>query len=369
MHVGHRHFCACIGIVAGLLSAESPLACEDIAVLSRDARFLVLSGDTLEEKDVGNLWWLGIRGVDFVIPGSTLERAGVRSDRRVDLATGTWLGPESALALIRDLGRSQVSPSEMPIVVDSSLTKAWWIDDSPGSRLIGIRDANQQSTIVVYGSDLDQQAEWIATPPTLGLGVACVDGQRTIIGGLRTRLITADNRVIGAEQLRRPSASGDYRLLGTAPIGCIGLMANFVEAEAEEDVNSSRTKLRTIDLATNKLGAEFQAKRVARGILFARGTRLFQQDLFATPDSGGGYHVTPTGLLRVLDTQNGSVLRSAELHGAGELRGAGEKSRLFCRGENERVLITGPNELHLVDLTTLSIVASWSIPFESYFAF
>lgn len=362
MHVGHRHFCACIGMVVGLLGTQSALACEDLAVLSRDARFLVLSGDTLEEKDVGNLWWLGIRGVDLVIPGSTLERAGVLSDQRVDPATGTRLGPESALALIRDLGRSQVSPGETPIVVDSSITKAWWIDDSPSSRLIGVRHANQKYTIAVYGSDLDQQAEWSATPPGLGLGVACVDGQRTIIGGLRTRLIAADNRLIATERIGQSSSDG-YRLLGAAPIGCIGLMGDFVEQPAEGDVNSSQIKLRTIDLATNRLGAEFRAKRVAQSILFARGTRLLQQDLFATPADGGGYRVTPTGRLRVLETQNGSVIRS------GELRSAGETSRLLCRGESERVLITGPYELHLIDLTTLSIVASRSIPFESYFAF
>lgn len=363
MHVRHRHFCACIGIVIGLLSDQSPLACEDMAVLSRDARFLVLSGDTLEEKDVGNLWWLGIRGVDLVIQGSTLERAGVQSDKRVDPATGTWLGPEAALAVIRDLGRSQLSPRDTAFAVDSSLTKAWWIDDSPGSRLIGVRHANEQHTIAVYGSDLDQRAEWIATPPDLGLGVACVDGQRTIIGGLRSRLIASDNRLIATERLRQPSSSGDYRLLGATPVGCIGLVGDFVEQPAEEDINSSQITLRTIDLATNKLGAEFRAKRVARSILFARGTRLLQQELFATPAEGGGYRVTPTGRLRVLNTQDGSTLRSAEL------RSAGETSRLFCRGEKERVLISGPNELHLVDLTTLSIVASRSIPFESYFVF
>jgi hypothetical protein len=46
----------------GALTVANAFAGEDIAVLSRDARFVVLSADMLAERDVGNLWWLGIRG-------------------------------------------------------------------------------------------------------------------------------------------------------------------------------------------------------------------------------------------------------------------------------------------------------------------
>ena len=91
MHITARK---CARLMAGAFVAmagwNGAAACEEVAVLSTDARYFVLSGDTLEVTDGGNLWWLGIRGVDFVIPTSTLARAVLWMDSRVDLETGQW---------------------------------------------------------------------------------------------------------------------------------------------------------------------------------------------------------------------------------------------------------------------------------------
>lgn len=64
---------AAIAVTATDLSA----ACEDIAALSDDARYIVLNADDLSIRDVGSLWWLGIRRVESSSPGSTLAAAAL----------------------------------------------------------------------------------------------------------------------------------------------------------------------------------------------------------------------------------------------------------------------------------------------------
>lgn len=358
MHLSSRVVSVCVGMLAGLCCQQTLWACEDIAVVDRNARFLVLDGNTLEEKDVGNLWWLGIRVVDGVIKGSTAERAGVNVDTLVDPATDTrTVGPEGAFLVVRNLGGSSVSARRLSVQMTGN---AWWVDDSTNSRLIVETGSSERRAITVLNPDLSVQIERPAGD--LGLPVACRDAARTIIAGLRSGIVITDDGASSVKEFKFPKTSGDFRNGGLTPVGCIGLMTEFVEHK-QGDINIATTSLRTIDLATDVLGPSFTARRMAELVLFSRGARLLLNELHATGQAETGYRVAPTGRVSVIDTQTGQVLKSAAL------KRAGTASRLFCRGKDEKIVLVSPQHLQLLDLATLSVIASRTIPFDRYFVF
>jgi hypothetical protein len=121
--------------------------------------------------------------------------------------------------------------------------------------------------------------------------------------------------------------------------------------------------VRTIDLATNELGSEFRKGRSSAVAIFGGGTLMFEQELDATREGDIGFRAKPSGRVRVINLQTGDIVRSATLAHAGEI------SRLFCENDRERLVMAARGAIHLVDLSTLSIVASRSLPFDSYFVF
>ena len=67
--------------------------------------------------------------------------------------------------------------------------------------------------------------------------------------------------------------------------------------------------------------------------------------------------------MTVADTSNGEFLREVTLNGSGEM------SRLMCRNEAERVVLSDTGMVHLVDLDSLEIIATQPVPFHRYFVF
>lgn len=58
-------------IAVAVLLGPSANPCEQVAVVSDTAKYLLLDGETLALRDVGDLRWMGVWGIDAVIPGST----------------------------------------------------------------------------------------------------------------------------------------------------------------------------------------------------------------------------------------------------------------------------------------------------------
>ena len=58
-------------IAAAVVLGLSANPCEQVAVVSDTAKYLLLDGETLALRDVGDLRWMGVWGIDAVIPGST----------------------------------------------------------------------------------------------------------------------------------------------------------------------------------------------------------------------------------------------------------------------------------------------------------
>jgi len=179
---------------------------------------------------------------------------------------------------------------------------------------------------------------------------------------MKDRLIAANDAAVRKEPLSKPINLNDSRLLGVIPFGCTALMAENVADANAVDVNADQLAVRTFDLATNQYGPKIQVKRAAENVLVAGGKKLLQQDLLATSEGNGTFRMTPTGRMRIVDTQSGLILKSANLP-------AGSTGRLFCRGEKERLTISAAKKIYLVDAETLSVLASRQIPFSRYFTF
>ena len=336
-------------------------ACEDVAVLSTDARYFVLSGDTLQVMDVGNLWWLGIRGVGSVAPGSSLARAALRTDRRVNLQTGMWTGPSLAVASLQDLGRQLASASDLRLVISSSAYDSYrWVNDDPHDRLLRIHEDGDEFFVSLVRADLTTERQW--RPPTirLGSGVSCVVDERLFIGALETRLEVVDDE-LAVETIAGAQLPDEYRFIDRSH-GCNVLAVPFDARPIAERPSTDVTGL-LVDLSENEVVREFRYMRGARGLLFADGEKYLQQDITLTPADTGGYYVDYTGRVRVVDT------RTSEILGETALEGSGEMSRLLCRNEAERVVLSDNEMVHLLDLDSLEIIATQTVPFVRYFVF
>ena len=218
-----------VAAFAAMAGWSAASACEDIAVLSTDARYLVLSGDTLEVRDVGNLWWLGIRGVDYVIPESTLARAALWTDTRHDLETGMWTGSTSALVSLQDLGRQLGSVSDLRLAISSSAYDSYrWVNDDPQNRLLRIHRDSDEYLVALVRSDLTLERQWRSPlSGRHGSGVSCVMDDRLFIGGLENRLIADGENELVVDPIARAAPNDGYRL-GSVSLGCAVVLA-YVE--------------------------------------------------------------------------------------------------------------------------------------------
>lgn len=340
-----------VAAFAAMAGWSAASACEDIAVLSTDARYLVLSGNTLEIRDVGKLWWLGIRGVDYVIPDSTLARAALWTDSRHDLETGTWTGPTSALVSLQDLGRQLTSVSDLILALSSSEYDSYrWVNDDPQNRLLRIHSNGDEYFVALVRTDLTQERQWRSPIVRLGSGVSCVVDDRLFVGGLEARLFGEGDELV-VESIARRAPSNNYRLVGIS-MGCTVM------------VSEPQLPTLLVDLSTNEVVTEFRAKAQTRVVLFDSGRKLLQQDITRVPVEGvDGHRVGYTGHMTVADTSNGEFLREVTLNGSGEM------SRLMCRNEAERVVLSDTGMVHLVDLDSLEIIATQPVPFHRYFVF
>ena len=107
-------------VTSAAIAFIAPLAspCEDIAVLSHDAKYMLLDGETLATRDVGNLRWMGIWGIDAILPGSTSARFAFLSDSlSAELAIPDESGQfqRSALVVVTNLAERENTASRIAI--------------------------------------------------------------------------------------------------------------------------------------------------------------------------------------------------------------------------------------------------------------
>ncbi len=330
--------------------------CPDIGVLSTDARYLVLDGDTLETRDVGNLWWLGIRNVDNVVHGSTLGGLGLYSDRVMDMATGSFRDDywqTGGLFVLEDLGRQLYHTSKVPGLSDLPNSELQWIASPKDTRPLILRRQNGKSSVSLSDAQLKESPQGSTTLKTLR--AACEDSPGRIFAGGVDHRLSIEQGVVSTDRLARAHRKSGYTMSGRS-LNCLALMVKV----AEEDVTMMHNAI--IDLSTNSILSEYKTKRYVSPVLIANGGRLLQQ-VHAVPKERAS-RVERTDEYRLLDTRDGRVLRSTRLGIDGELQ-----SHSFCSDEREYMVIKSPGRVHLLDPEKLEIVVSRDVPFERYFVF
>ena len=341
------------------LLPRCPSACEDIAVLYGDARYLLLDGDTLAVADVGNLRWLGVWRVQGIIPGSNSGLFAVSADH---LSREHYRGDEtgrypSKLVVVEGLAETDDTRPRVEIGhYDIGYAHARWIGRT--DLLAAWRE--KASRFSVLGKDLKETEGWNVSGYDPDAMLACRNGDRLVVGGSRTRFEEGHG---GTELLAFPQRATKCRTTGTLS----GCLAGFECRRNGKFVNG------VLDLADNAVVSAFEYEssftipkdpadlrpfaRFKDRLLSADGKTLLQQEMHNEPVPGTvAYKTSPTSRLRVLGTASGSVVNE------NNAAPAGRASRLFCPGGRERFVVSGAGEAHLVDLETLEIVATASIP-------
>lgn len=354
-------------MLALLILAQIALPCEDVAILSHDGRYMLMDGSDLTITDVGNLRWKDVWGVDVVIPGSTSDRLAFVTDELRDAA---WrhsdLLPPSALVTVGNLSEADGGQMHMSVSrdYDFEIGDALWIDGTD-ELLVWQR---RRSTFHVLDGRLNIIDEWFA-PNVGGVTMACrQDGQLFIAGGGSRFSRSGDANV--SDVLDRPEGAEDCSLEHQS-VGCRASLGCRRDGEYEKAI---------VDIASNRLVRSFQfddplrtsSERSASSRTYMSslafiggGAGLLRQIEVWVPNPPGAnsFRVKPGALLRVLDTRTGSVV--AENGNAP----TGKASRIFCRGHDERVVLSAAGEVHLIDLITLQPVASARVPFARHFVF
>ena len=372
----------------------APLAnpCEDVAVVSHDAKYMLLDGETLATRDVGNLRWMGIWKVDSVLPGSTSARFSFLSDSlSAELAIPDDSGhfQRSALVVVENLAERDNTASR--IAISHNYEFPWdsqlWIEGT--DQLIGVTDQLvggtwKRSRVTILDEELNKVDAWSAVDWDAGPGepiLACRRGDDLFVATGTSRTVRRKGETI-VDRLAIPDAVQDCRVENRYPrsggvespsVGCRGTLG------CRRDGRYVRA---VVDIADNKVGAWHESQRSAKlldgnraglgvrtylssVVLFAGGNKLLRQQSIWIPDPAGpnAFRTIPGPLLQTVDLQSGQVLKENPSGLTGTV------SRVFCRGMAERTVLSGDRQVHLIDLNTLEPIASVQIPFDRPFVF
>ncbi len=348
------------------------LACEEIAVLYGDGKYLLLDADKLEVVDVGNLRWQGVWEVDLVIAGSSSRRFAVVVDglSGEHHALTRHGGPSEALVAWENLTEEGDTASSVAVSQDYEIHRSFHARWIHGTDRLAVWQ-HETSEFSLVDGNLRRLAKWSVPDLDIGETLACGTEDELIIGGRRHRTRLERTNGIAVDALAFPDGTEDCRMSGPF-LDCLG---GFECRRNGQFVNG------VLDLARNKVMFAFEYRgpftipkdpthsrafaRFENRLLFEDSTRLLQQEVLNTPPWPGtnAYEATPTRRLRVLDTATGRTVVE------NEKAPMGTTSPLLCEGGAERVVVSASGKAHLIDLTTLETIASESIPLGQHFVF
>ena len=364
---------ATAALVVALAQVAWP--CEEIAVLSHDAKYMVMDGKTLDPIEVGNLRWTGVWGVDVVLPGSAATRVAFVSDRLSGALAAQAprdRSEESALVVVANLMEADNTAMRVSFSREYPIGSgdAWWIDGT--DELLVWQE--RQSTFTVLDSRLSVLDEWPVPDGVSTPIMSCRDRDRLYVGARRHRVVRHGDGTVVEALGKADGVEGDCYMepvsLGCrATVGC-GLGDAYEKVILDVASNRAVSKMRFDNAVRNRSGerdASDGTRTVMRSIaLFAGGRKLLRQSEIGTPyppGSSHSYRTRPGATLRALDTvTSGTVVENYDAP-------PGTASRVFCEGADERIVVSGQGRMHLVDLQTLEPIASAAIPFGRHFVF
>ena len=376
---------AAIGF-AGLLALPA-VPCEEIAVLSRDAKFMLLDGETLALRDVGNLRWRGVWGVDAVVAGSSSKRFAFATGKlKADLTRehDSGFSQRGALVVTTNVTEENDTWSGTAISYDYgdfSVGDALWVEGTD-QLLVYHRERSRLSLLETRLHDmrLNELDAWSDAGWEPGAVLACRRAENLFVAAGADRTVRRDGRST-VDALAVPDGFAECRVesrhrgsgVASPTAACRGTMGCRREGRYMRVV---------VDIAENRVVGWYDSQmsaqppgftpvagarmRMSGSLLFSGADRLLlQQDISIRHPDGPTAFKSGTGpLLRAVDTRTGRVLTEYP-EGA-----TGKVARVFCAGKAERTVLAGDGQVHLVDLDTLDTIASAPIPFSRpYFVF
>ena len=351
-------------------------ACRDIAVLSRDAKYLLLDSTTLEIRDSGNLWWLGFRQIDYVYPGSNLNYSAISSETYVDVSTGNRIHvspsirmeptpdmPNVDVYVLENLGRNYQSQEN---VAFADFTELGIANVSRDSR-IRLKWMQNEGVLVFWASTSRIQHSYALLSSFL---------EPIFQFGYESNVFFAQCRIeedyyfsanqkalrvnVGTGQLEIPSWPGpEYEMTYTFD-GCIVLSHRDVE---NRGFYGPGTLYRLTNYATGETLSEFVlSTQRARSHLFADGSRWLMQEVESLPDG----RTVATPRFKLVDTLSGRIVLESKLETGDAILPYYDEGRRFCDpgSDEERVIAIDGQTIYLIDAYSLTVMASTTLPFE-----
>lgn len=371
----------CVFLIGCLIHHGVLAACRDIAVLSQDARYMVLDSTTLEIKDVGNLWWLGIRLLyNGVLNSSTLDVL-ISPEMFVDPSTDERLNSEVGddgyfrstvdYYFLENLGRNYRSQAELPTInyEERGIAPEW---ATYGSTQL-VRTQDQMVQFVLFGHRYDnvENNRFAVLDSSFNLIISgsvsssadsavCRFDDRFFVAGGREAW-SFDQFTEQVDYADWPDQ--EYVILNIRD-GC------RVLARPRGDAVDPDSGWRLIDFSTGEILSRFDLDVIpGRSLLFDNGSRWLIQN--GVSDENNVLKLTPEFIL--VDTITGDILARAELDiGEAELPLITQPRR-YCEsgGVEERVIAlrtpTGEDTrttLYLIDAHTLTVLNSITLPFQ-----
>ena len=204
---------ACVVVMLlGLLGRS--FACEDVTVVYRDGRYLVLEINTLEVVDVGNLWWLGISSIPVLYPGSSSARFAFSTNRLGRVLGEPDVGslPQEALVVLENL-------AERTSTFDYEIYRsrhARWV---AGTDRLAVWQ-QKRSKFSILDAGLGKLDSWTLPEHDVGELFACPTEGGLVVAGYRQRTVYKGPDVI-VDTLAFPEGTKDCALSGPF-LDCMG---------------------------------------------------------------------------------------------------------------------------------------------------
>ena len=365
----------CFLISGCVFNSAVHAACRDIAVLSRDAKYVLLDSNNLELRDFGNLWWLGFRQIDYVYPGSNLNFSSFATEFHADVSTGYRMhvgpglpidpSPEMPyidLYILENLGRDYQSHQDV-LFADSSKLGIVDIDQYSIHRRKCMQ--NEQTMLFSALTNRDQY-KYALVSSNLEL-ISQFDFDYSMFHAqcrMGDEYFFASNRSV----LSLDIVTGEVNIpLWVNPEYSFSSVFEGCKVltywNGENAGMHAASKYQLIDYSNGNILSEFDLDiELSNYHLFADGSRWLMQELEVVSE---GLFVG-TNTFRLIDTLSGESILEAELDIGDAILPDSSEERRFCEpgSKEERVVAIDGNTIYLIDAHSLTVLASKTLPFE-----
>ncbi len=349
-----------IGLVCLLMWFSTNVSANELAVIAKNGRYLVVDLTTFNVTDVGDLRRFGLFTIDSAIAGSSVGEAVLEADITSKPLDKNGLAARHVRVKLDNLGINQFSlPSTS--VIPFTPGNMRWVDGDEQKRISFVGSA-KSDPLLFYNNMLKKisksteqsTSEW---PLGIGYGVSCTDvNDEIFIGTWHHRIVNLS----GEKQIEKlDGIAGDNHDFHLTDITdrCHVLMSSKPVSDDAQTMFR-----RVIDIEKNKAMGMFESHRSANFALYNNGKQLLEQKLKSTVvGAGPGVRTTATGVFRVFDSQTGNVIKQFKIS---EL--SSSIIKVVETNSQYLAVLAGEYELQILNLQSHKIIKTIKIPFKKF---